>query len=212
MTDPKSDAETMYGPDEAQNPSPGTARIELWYWPIGYHGHTFLRFIEADGKVQELHGYPESRNPGSKPSSDDRPDRSIADGSKLSVVHDSFGPSGKTKYDDSRHIATVASGPSDRISEIWQRGMGARNAINDDKRTFDYKVADPSYFLGSNGGQIQNSNSAIYTLGQAMKLDLDGPIRKAGIMRKFPGWGRDLFDPTYDRYLASPPFPVKDAR
>ncbi len=211
MTDPKSAAETMYGPDEAQNPSPGTARIELWYWPIGYHGHTFLRLVEADGEVQELHGFPESRNPGSKPSSDERPDRSVFDGSKLTIRHDPLESAAESKYEDSRHIATVASGPSDRVAEIWQRGMETRTAINDDSKTFDYKLADLAFFMGGDGGQIQNSNSAIYTLGQAMKVDLDGPIRKAGILRKFPGWGRDLLDPKYNRYVAPPPFPVKDA-
>lgn len=84
-------------------------------------------------------------------------------------------------------------------------------SINDDKRTFDYEVFDPSFLAGGDGGQIQNSNSAIYTLGRAMNLDLDRPIRNAGVMRKLPGWGRDLLDPKYERYVAPPTFSVKDA-
>ena len=83
-------------------------------------------------------------------------------------------------------------------------------AITSDK-TIDDKVFDPSFLAGGSGGQIQNSNSAIYTLGRAMKVNVDDPVRNAGIERKLPGWGRDLFDPNYERYVAPPVFPVKDS-
>ncbi|CAN0297385.1 unnamed protein product, partial [Phaeothamnion confervicola] len=116
----------------------------------------------------------------------------------------------KSKYENSRRVATVASGSSDQIAKIWQRGMEAKNTINGDK-TIDYKVFDPSFLGGGDGGQIQNSNSAIYTLGRAMELNLDSAVRDTGIKRKLPGWGRDLFDPECERYVAPPTFPVKDA-
>lgn len=210
MTDPKSDAETMYGPDEAQNPSPGTARIEPWYWPVAYHGHAFLRLVKPDGKVEDLHGYPASRNADARPRPDGKPERGIIDGSNLTVLHEPLDSAEESKYEGSRRVATVASGSSDQIAKIWQRGMEAKNAINGDK-TIDYKVFDPSFLGGGDGGQIQNSNSAIYTLGRAMELNLDSAVRDTGIKRKLPGWGRDLFDPKHERYVAPPMFPVKDA-
>lgn len=40
-------------------------------------------------------------------------------------------------------------------------------------------------------------------------LDLDSAARDAGIERKFPGSGRDILDPAYDRYVA-PQFPRRD--
>jgi hypothetical protein len=40
-----------------------------------------------------------------------------------------------------------------------------------------------------------------------MGLDLDGALREAGKARKFSGWGRDLLDPNYKRYVAPPVFP-----
>ncbi|MSP76834.1 MAG: hypothetical protein EXR12_11940 [Rhodospirillaceae bacterium] len=210
MTDQKSDAETLYGADEAQNPSPGTARIELWYWPIAYHGHAFLRLVKPDGKVEDLHGYPASRNADTRPRPDGKPERGIIDGSSLTVLHEPLDSAEDSKYEDSRRVATVASGSSDQIAEIWQRGMAAMDAINSDK-TIDYKAFDPSFLAGGSGGKIQNSNSAIYTLSRAMNLNLDGAVRDAGIERKLPGWGRNLFDPKYERYMAPPTFPVKDA-
>lgn len=209
MTDVKSDAETMYGPDEARNPSPGTARIELWYWPVAYHGHAFLKLIKPDGTSEELHGYPASRNPSIESANKKKPDRSISDGSRLIVRHEDL-KSDPSDYEDSRRVAIVASGSSSEIATTWQRGMAAMDAINSDK-TIDYKAFDPSFLAGGSGGQIQNSNSAIYTLSRAMKVNVDGPVRDAGIERKLPGWGRDLFDPKYERYVAPPVFPVKDA-
>lgn len=210
MTNDKNAAEVLYGEGDEQNPAPGTARIELWYWPVAYHGHAFLKLIKPDGTAEELHGYPASRNPDTRPHDRKNPDRSISDGSRLIARHEDLG-SGPSEYEDSRRVATVASGPSGEVAKTWQRGMEAMASINDDKKTFDYKLYDPSFALGGKGGQIQNSNSVIYTFGRAMNLDLDRPIRNAGIERKLPGWGRDLLDPKYERYVAPPMFPVKDA-
>jgi len=110
-----------------------------------------------------------------------------------------------------REIGTVASGSAGDIMEIWERGKKAAQAINDDPKSFDYKAHDPAYEFGGNGGQIQNSNSVAYTLGRAMGLDLDGVIKQAGAERKFSGWGRNLLDPKYDRYVAPPQLAVTDA-
>jgi hypothetical protein len=88
----------------------------------------------------------------------------------------------------------------------WARGQQTADEIN--KRNLDYKSDDLSYeILGGKGGQIQNSNSAAYTYGKAMDLDLDGVIRDAGIERRLPGWGRNLLDPGYQPYVAPPTFP-----
>ena len=91
--------------------------------------------------------------------------------------------------------------------------MGAQSQkVGDEitRRNFDYKADDLSYeILGGKGGQIQNSNSAAYTYGKAMgpDIDLDSAVRDAGIERRLPGWGRDILDPKYDRYVAPPIFP-----
>lgn len=96
-----------------------------------------------------------------------------------------------------------------RWAQLWARGQKAADDINSKK--FDYKASDLSYEAGTDGGQIQNSNSVAFTLGRAMNLDLDGAVQKAGVARKFPGWARDLLDPKYDRYVAPPDFPVTNA-
>lgn len=210
MSDEDSAAEVMYGQADEKNPAPGTARIKLWYWPFAYHGHAFLKLIKPDGTTDELLGYPASRNPDTRPNGRKKPDRSISDGSRLIARHEDLG-SGPSDYEYSRRVATVASGPSGEIAKTWHRGMKAMTAINGDERTFDYKLYDPSFVLGGSGGQIQNSNSVIYTLGCVMDLDLGRPIRNAGVERKLPGWGRDLLDPKYERYVAPPMFPVRDA-
>ena len=95
------------------------------------------------------------------------------------------------------------------MERLWARGVTAAEAIND--RKFDYKAHDPSYELGTDGGEIQNSNSVAFTLGKAMGLDLSGILRDEGMTRTFSGWDRDLLDPKYKRYVAPPVFPVKDA-
>ncbi|OFW98811.1 MAG: hypothetical protein A3D94_05195 [Alphaproteobacteria bacterium RIFCSPHIGHO2_12_FULL_66_14] len=110
---------------------------------------------------------------------------------------------------DTKTISTVASGSADEIRKIWSRGMQAADAIT--SRKFDYKAHDLSYELGTDGGQIQNSNSVAFTLGKAMGLDLSAALRDKGMTRTFSGWDRDLLDPKYKRYVAPPVFPVKDA-
>jgi len=50
-----------------------------------------------------------------------------------------------------------------------------------------------------------------FTLGKAMGLDMDRAILDTGMGRRFSGWGRDLLDPKRERYVAAPPFPVRDA-
>ena len=73
----------------------------------------------------------------------------------------------------------------------------------------DYKAYDPAYALRTEGGEIQNSNSANFTFGKPMHLDLSTELRNNGIYRMFPGFGRDLNDPTYKPYVA-PTFPRPD--
>ena len=88
----------------------------------------------------------------------------------------------------------------------WARGQQIANAIT--RRNLDYKGDDLSYeAVGGKGGEIQNSNSAAYTYGKGMDLDLDGIVKDADIERKLPGWGRNLLDPNYKPYVAPPMFP-----
>jgi len=196
MSDPRSAAEILY---PAQNgAAPGTARIELHYLPIAHRGHAFLRFVDSDGDtVGELHGLGQSKNTG-------KVMRMGMDGADLVVEHNA-----KERFDDTQLISTVASGSDDKMAQLWARGQKAADDINSKK--FDYKASDLSYEAGTDGGQIQNSNSVAFTLGRAMNLDLDGAVQKAGVARKFPGWARDLLDPKYDRYVAPPDFPVTNA-
>jgi len=76
------------------------------------------------------------------------------------------------------------------MEKTWSRGAQAGAAINAKK--FDYKAHDLSYELGTNGGQIQNSNSVAFTLGKAMGLDLSRALQDKGMTRTFSGWDRDL--------------------
>jgi hypothetical protein len=118
----------------------------------------------------------------------------------------------KPRYggDDASKVADAAAGSYDEIVRgSWARGLQAAREIS--AKNFDYMSHDPSYELGSDGGEIQNSNSAAYTLGLAMGLDLDGAVRKAGEQRRFSGWKRNLLDPGYKRYVAPPQFGVNDA-
>ena len=39
----------------------------------------------------------------------------------------------------------------------------------------------------------------------------DGTLRSAGTERRFSGWGRDLRDPNYRRYVAPPSLAVESA-
>lgn len=198
MSDPRSAAEILY---PSQNgAAPRTAQIELHYLPIAHRGHAFLRFMDANkGIVGELHGLARSKHTG-------RIMDMGMDGADL-VVRDHPGDyfsKGRT-----HRISVVASGSHDEMAKLWMRGQQVADDINSKK--FDYKSSDLSYELGTDGGQIQNSNSVAFTLGRAMTLDLDGAVRAAGVARKFPGWARDLLDPKYDRYVAPPDFPVTNA-
>jgi hypothetical protein len=103
-------------------------------------------------------------------------------------------------------ISIAASGSREAMERLWARGAKTAEAING--RKFDYKAHDPSYELGTDGGQIQNSNSVAFTLGKAMGLDLSRALRDEGMTRTFSGWDRDLLDPKYKRYVTPPVFPV----
>ena len=162
-----------------------------------HRGHAFLAFVDPDGNtVQELHGMAKSKHTGilMKMGMDDA---------------DLVAPLDHLMGKDTKTISTVASGSADEIRKIWSRGMQAADAIT--SRKFDYKAHDLSYELGTDGGQIQNSNSVAFTLGKAMGLDLSRALQDKGMTRTFSGWDRDLLDPKYKRYVAPPVFPVKDA-
>lgn len=192
MTD-RNQAETMY-PNQQ-----GRWRIELRYLPIAHRGHAFLALVDPDGRpVRELHGLAHSQHSG---------ERMVMgmDGAHLRAGDYSGSPIGGHKVT----LATVGSGSKEEIDKIWEKGSAAARTITAGK--FDYKAHDPSYEVGTDGGQIQNSNSVAFTLGKAMGLDLDRAIRDAGMSRRFSGWGRDLLDPKYERYVTPPTFPVKDA-
>jgi hypothetical protein len=109
---------------------------------------------------------------------------------------------------DSEKVGDVAYGNyEDIVKGKWARGQQIANEIT--RGNFDYKSDDPSYEIGvGNGGQIQNSNSAAYTYGKGMGLDLDSAVRDAGVERRLPGWGRNIHDKGYDRYVAPPQFPI----
>jgi hypothetical protein len=194
MTD-RNDAETMY-----PNHNNGW-RIELRYLPIAHRGHAFLALVQGKGKgevVEQLHGLSQSRNTnGIVPVG--------MDGARL------FATNAGSMEKDIKTIAAVASGSEEEMKKIWARGVHASEAISN--KNYDYKAHDPSYELGTDGGQIQNSNSVAFTLGKAMGLDLDlnRVLREKRMTRTFSGWGRDLLDPKYERYIAPPTFPVRDA-
>jgi hypothetical protein len=79
-------------------------------------------------------------------------------------------------------------------------------------RKLDYKADDLSYELGHpTGGDIQNSNSVIFTIGRRTGLPLSSAIQDAGLERKFPGWDRDLLDPKRRPFVGEPPLAVRDA-
>jgi hypothetical protein len=186
----------------------GAWRIELRHYPIGPRSHAFLTLIDPSGDVRgELHGLAFSRN-GPVPSLDN-PEKSMEmgiDGLRLK---------GQIRVDESlmgkqsKKVGDVAYGTyDDLVRGKWARGQQIANEIS--RRNFDYKGDDLSYEVGARkGGQIQNSNSAAYTYGKAMNLDLDSAIRDAGIERRFPGWGRNLVDPAYEPYVSPPMFPTE---
>lgn len=185
----------------------GAWRIELRHYPIAHRSHAFLTLVDPSGNVRgELHGLAFSRN-GPAPSLDNPEEKPMAmgiDGSRLkgsSVPH-------QTKMGaQSQKVGDVAYGNYDDIVRgKWSRGQQAADEIT--RRNFDYKADDLSYEIaGGKGGQIQNSNSAAYTYGKAMGLDLDSAVRDADIERRLPGWGRNILDSGYDRYVAPPALP-----
>ena len=112
--------------------------------------------------------------------------------------------SGKSKMGaKSEKVGDAAYGTYDDIVRgKWARGQQTADEI--DRRNFDYKGDDISYeTIGGKGGQIQNSNSAAYTYGKAMDLDLDSIVKDAGIERRLPGWGRNILSQGYDRIRAA---------
>lgn len=199
MTDRRA-AEIMY-PDQGKN-----WRIELRYKPIAHRGHAFLALVDKDNKtVSELHGLSFSRHTGKQMMVG-------MDGDNLEGrVSSGTSPMGGEK----RLVGEVFSGSKEEAEQFWAKGTSAVKAINEKK--FNYKAHDPSFELGTDGGQIQNSNAYVYTVGKDMGFDLDRVIENAKTddpdisARRFPGWGRDLLDPRYERYVAPPTFPVRDA-
>lgn len=191
MTDPKSDAEIMYPNQQATK----DWKIELRYLPIAHRGHAFLALVDHDGNViRELHGRAKSKHTG------ELMDMGMDD---ADLVATQDRPMGKK---ETKPISIAASGSREEMERLWARGAKTAEAINGQK--FDYKAHDPSYELGTDGGQIQNSNSVAFTLGKAMGLDLSRALRDEGMTRTFSGWDRDLLDPKYKRYVTPPVFPV----
>ena len=191
MADPKSDAEIMYPNQQATK----DWKIELKYLPIAHRGHAFLALVDHDGNVvRELHGLAKSKH------TEQLVDMGM-DGADLVATQERHMDEKETKP-----ISIAASGSREEMEKLWARGATAAEAINGQK--FDYKAHDPSYELGTDGGQIQNSNSVAFTLGKAMGLDLSRVLRDKGMTRTFSGWDRDLLDPKYKRYVAPPVFPV----
>jgi hypothetical protein len=184
----------------------GAWRIELRHYPIGHRSHAFLTLVDPSGDVRgELHGLAFSRNgPVLSPDQPEKPMALGIDGSRLrGYLYREKSKMGLA----SEKVGDVAYGTYDDIVRgKWAHGLQTADEI--DRRNFDYKADDISYeVIGGKGGQIHNSNSAAYTYGKAMDLDLDGVVRDAGIERRLPGWGRNLLDPAYRPYVAPPTFP-----
>ena len=198
MTDRRA-AEIMY-------PNQGEPwRIELKYKTIGHRGHAYLALVDGkDRLVRELHGLGISKHTGEEMMMAD-------DGADLRGRDKPARPDGKPIMSGKNvSIGTVMSGTREEVERKWSQGVATMNAINE--KEFDYKSHDISYEFGTDGGQIQNSNSFIYTVGKAQGFDLDRAIENARMSpRVLSGWGRDLLDPRCERYVAPPTFPVRDA-
>lgn len=192
MTDRRA-AEIMYPNQE------GDWQIELRQRPIGHRGHAFLALVHKGEIVSELHGFGHSRHT-------ERRQMLATDGAHLQGT-ESF----PDTLGDTKSIGVVKAGSKGEIEKIWAKGAAAASAIT--KGDFDYKAHDPSYELGTDGGQIQNSNSVAYTIAKAMGVEAaaDRVLQEQDESRRFSGWKRDLLDPKYKRYVAPPVFPVRDA-
>lgn len=174
-------------------------RIELMNHPILHRGHAFLALVDGSGRIAgELHGLSYSKHT----------DKQVTvgmDGADLRGVV--TGPGKSPIGGEKLLIGELRRGSKEEIERIWSKGVAAANAITESK--FDYKAHDPSYELGTDGGQIQNSNSVAYTVSKAMGVDADRVLQEQDERRRFSGWGRDLLDPNYKRYVAPPVFPVR---
>jgi len=189
----------------------GTWGIQLREYPVtGHRSHAVLVLVDPSGETAaELNGLSNSRNFGKRPDGSDKfySPRSVVtpDGSKL-IEHSFEGETNLGAKANTKRTLAIAGGSYDDIVRgYWQRGIQAAERIN--RLNFDYKGHDPAYEFGGSGGEIQNSNAAAYTVSRAMGLDVDQVLRNAGVERRFPGWGRDLLDPRYKRYVAPPTFP-----
>jgi hypothetical protein len=166
----------------------GAWRIELRHFRIAHRSHAFLTLVDPSGDVQgELHGLAFSRNGRVRlPDEEELPMSMGIDGSRLG---------GRTYLRKSEmgakseKVGDAAYGTYDEIVRgKWARGQ--QTAAEIDRSNFDYKSDDISYeTIGGKGGQIQNSNSAAYTYGKAMDLDLDSLVKDAGIERRFGNCG-----------------------
>jgi hypothetical protein len=176
--------------------NPDEWNIELRRLPILHRGHAVLVLHGPNGEMEELNGVAKSRRTGQLT------DLGM-DGAQL------YATKNKRYAAAAQPVAIIASGSREQIvSGLWAHASQAAAEIN--AKDFDYKSHDPAYEFGGGGGEIQNSNSVAYTLARAMGLDLDRIVRDAGVERKFSGWGRDLLDPRYKRYVAPPQFAVRD--
>lgn len=184
------------GSDPALAPDSGKWRIELRRHPILHRGHAVLALVSPDGKtVDELNGMAQSRTTNEIVPMG-------VDGMRLVVTQ-------TPQFPTAQPIGVLAAGSYDDIVKgRWARGVAAARQIT--ARDYDYKGHDPAYEFGGSGGEIQNSNSVAYTLGQAMGLDADAALRRSGTERRFSGWGRNLLDPNYRPYVAPPQFAVTD--
>lgn len=189
MTDRRA-AEIMY-PNQG-----GDWQIVLMKHPILHRGHAFIALVHGKEVVSELHGFGHSKNTGDR--------QTLAtDGADLRGE--------ETRTDlGTESLGILKTGSREEIEKIWAKGAAAASAITEGK--FDYKAHDPSYELGTDGGQIQNSNSVAYTIAKAMgvEADADRVLQERDESRRFSGWKRDLLDPKYERYVAPPAFPVRN--
>lgn len=187
---------TLIGSGSDPTPAPASDkwRIELRRHPIFHRGHAVLALVGPDGKtVSELNGMAQSRNTNEIVPMG-------VDGMRLVVTEN-------PRFPGAQPIGVLATGSYDDIVKgRWARGVAAARQIT--AEDYDYKGHDPAYEFGGSGGEIQNSNSVAYTLGQAMGLDADAALRSSGAGRRFSGWGRNLLDPNYKRYVTPPQFAV----